>query len=686
MDWADFSSPSGGFDRMPSALANSLAISQPLVREHLRHWPAEREELRRKLRKGHKELPSFDAYDYRFRVPDEGTENEGAMWIEEPFLDVWADLLMGGGWMDTDELTYRPANWVILEYQQRPATMSGTESTSAIFVFQEFVPLQYQDALQHPKSKRLDFFKRFPRHSSPADHTVKQTSSDGGKETVFDAQLRKGNYTKVVSLSKPTSSSSIGSPPPSTPQTPERHRQYRSFDTRVSPSDSSPTSRDTSVSFLNRLNKASPKRTSIQGGAQDNCTSSQVRTMVADSGDCTRYPTKGAVSTELHDSDRDMWIGVLAANSARAMTVQASPLVTKNASHLSSPGFCVVSRCDPMTSLDLPSLRTPTKPDITPYGSLVHYPSMLPAGTFRLVSGAGSPSPTLSFEISTKPSSDTLPEPGAAKREPTEIGPDHIRLARPARVSHQVLHHDGKSIHSMEAYVNNDSSRSTEFLEKDTERNNSTNTVISTRPFAQAAPVHLERPLPLPPTYGSLSGHRDTVFSVIDGYATNGCDTTSRVRGHDLGGGREASSGIFTATPLPTVKYDWDCPSAVKQSPNSRYSVYSNADPDAIYHSKDRRDSSGTPDSEEDHCDAVAVVTDLHDCESELDSGKLEPPNLAIIEAIARQPSPGRYGHGIPLAFVHEEPEIESDGSDGHYITATSMPQSMTGTRTGHFQ
>jgi hypothetical protein len=118
MTWDDFTSPSGGFDRAPDALADSLAITQPLVQEHLQHWPEERDELRKQLRKGYKELPSFEAYEHRFRVIEKEGESGSGVWVEEPFLDVWADLLVSGGWMETDELTYRPANWVIVSTRQ----------------------------------------------------------------------------------------------------------------------------------------------------------------------------------------------------------------------------------------------------------------------------------------------------------------------------------------------------------------------------------------------------------------------------------------------------------------------------------------------------------------------------------------------------------------------------------------
>jgi hypothetical protein len=36
------------------------------------------------------------------------------VWVDKDFVDCWADLLVGGGWMEEGELTYRRANWVMV--------------------------------------------------------------------------------------------------------------------------------------------------------------------------------------------------------------------------------------------------------------------------------------------------------------------------------------------------------------------------------------------------------------------------------------------------------------------------------------------------------------------------------------------------------------------------------------------
>ena len=102
--WTDFASPDGGFDRSPHALDESLALGHPVLDAHLAHWPAEREALCRKLVEGQKGLPAFEGEEVKIEE----------VVAQQAFVDCWADLLVGGGWMEEDELTYRRANWVMV--------------------------------------------------------------------------------------------------------------------------------------------------------------------------------------------------------------------------------------------------------------------------------------------------------------------------------------------------------------------------------------------------------------------------------------------------------------------------------------------------------------------------------------------------------------------------------------------
>ncbi len=111
MAWDDFASPTGGFDRTGDALSKSLLFAPP-VQQQVETWPDEREELRKKLKKAHRETAKFD-WNTTPQVVVQGVNNE-VMVIEESFVDFWADVLLSAGWTDYDELTYRETNWVLV--------------------------------------------------------------------------------------------------------------------------------------------------------------------------------------------------------------------------------------------------------------------------------------------------------------------------------------------------------------------------------------------------------------------------------------------------------------------------------------------------------------------------------------------------------------------------------------------
>lgn len=125
MDWTDFASASGGFTRTDPALLTTLTLSKP-VEASIEQWPKERSDLSKRLHKSQKESLPFN-YDTtpRFGVesgwPEESDtrlqgqpSGQGRVYIEEAFVDFWADLGMGGGWVDRTELTFRESNWAIV--------------------------------------------------------------------------------------------------------------------------------------------------------------------------------------------------------------------------------------------------------------------------------------------------------------------------------------------------------------------------------------------------------------------------------------------------------------------------------------------------------------------------------------------------------------------------------------------
>lgn len=97
--------------------------------------------------------------------------------VEEGFLTVFCDLIYGGGigWMDRAELSFRESNWALVEFKSFPSSSSPTTPTghghpggqttprgsptsklthandprhsAILFLFEEFVPLEYRTQL-----------------------------------------------------------------------------------------------------------------------------------------------------------------------------------------------------------------------------------------------------------------------------------------------------------------------------------------------------------------------------------------------------------------------------------------------------------------------------------------------------------------------------------------------------------
>lgn len=218
ISWQDFASPQGGFDRSNEALSKSLLFSPP-VQEQIQHWPEEREEMQKKLKKAYKEAIPF-TWDTTPAIV-----NARGAFVEEMFLDIWVELLYGGGWTDTEELTFREANWVLVssefafsfidgptkttlrlqvEYKLQGASSARPESEDGrVFLFEEIVPPAYQDQLANPKQKKAGglFSRSKTTKNAPAkkEAPIRPTRD----EAEFDAILRRHTPTKQVTLSKP---------------------------------------------------------------------------------------------------------------------------------------------------------------------------------------------------------------------------------------------------------------------------------------------------------------------------------------------------------------------------------------------------------------------------------------------------------------------------------------------------
>ena len=121
MDWTEFASSTGGFNRTDPLLDMSLTFSAPLA-DSITGWPRERDEIAKRLHKAQKDAVPFN-YDTTPRVgaavsqdPGSRADGKGRVYLEEAFVDCWTDWMMGGGWADREELTFKEANWVLVSH------------------------------------------------------------------------------------------------------------------------------------------------------------------------------------------------------------------------------------------------------------------------------------------------------------------------------------------------------------------------------------------------------------------------------------------------------------------------------------------------------------------------------------------------------------------------------------------
>ena len=228
MDWTDFASPSGGFNRTDPLLDVSLAFAAP-IKMSITEWPREREELQQRLHKTQKNSTPF-AYDTTPRIGadvvlDDGSrsDSKGRVYVEEAFLDCWADLMMGAGWLDREELTFKEANWAIvchmpdcgivlildgqIEYKALPSRpespplgdpLADPRTTEVYFLFEECVPLDYQLAVADPKQKRT-FAGLFSPKKSKRNAVAPRVAS-GLEDADFDRMLLHRQKTKKLML------------------------------------------------------------------------------------------------------------------------------------------------------------------------------------------------------------------------------------------------------------------------------------------------------------------------------------------------------------------------------------------------------------------------------------------------------------------------------------------------------
>src|SRR6266581_6817411 len=104
LTWMDSSST--GFARTDAPLSATLQFSTPLANS-ISSWPEQQADITRKLKMTQKSLPPF-GWDIE---PVMGAE----VIIEEAFMDVFCDLMYGGGWMEIErEEVDRECNWALV--------------------------------------------------------------------------------------------------------------------------------------------------------------------------------------------------------------------------------------------------------------------------------------------------------------------------------------------------------------------------------------------------------------------------------------------------------------------------------------------------------------------------------------------------------------------------------------------
>ncbi|KAI0034802.1 hypothetical protein K488DRAFT_77022 [Vararia minispora EC-137] len=144
LTWTDFSTT--GFSRTDAPLNATLEFSVP-VSSSIQAWPEQQDEIRRKLKKTQRGLPPFGWDTEPVMGPEEV--------IEEAFIDVFCDLVYGGGWMDfeREEDVDRECNWALVEYRSLPVGRSmvpggaDPRTSTSVFLFEEFVPFEYRQQL-----------------------------------------------------------------------------------------------------------------------------------------------------------------------------------------------------------------------------------------------------------------------------------------------------------------------------------------------------------------------------------------------------------------------------------------------------------------------------------------------------------------------------------------------------------
>ncbi|KAG1745102.1 uncharacterized protein EDB91DRAFT_1220686 [Suillus paluster] len=239
LTWTDFSTT--GFTRTDAPLSATLQFSTPLTHT-ISAWPSHNADITKKLKKTARTLPAF-GWDTE---PVLGTEEM----VEEAFVDVFCDLVWGGGWREEIGVILdaegpaaeveRECNWALIEFKSLPISSpissplpkagSGSDprTSTTLVLFEEYVPLEYRQQLakdsggkrklpfpfMSPISKSRPWKQAATLNGRPyvVGHVPKSPSY---REVEFEGLLR-SNGSKVLSLNKPSTSGGGGTTSPTT--------------------------------------------------------------------------------------------------------------------------------------------------------------------------------------------------------------------------------------------------------------------------------------------------------------------------------------------------------------------------------------------------------------------------------------------------------------------------------------
>lgn len=363
---------------------------------------------------------------------------------------------------------------------------------------------------------------------------------------------------------------------------------------------------------------------------------------------------RGPPGAEFGQSDADRWLGelrlivltipsltplieMLAANRTKGTHVSALVIFSVPRRSGDGSGFRVLSRSSlatrerPTPEIPAKTFRQDSPHDLTGLKMQEHTPTLDPA----------SPSHSSFYCVATKSSYNLLPKDDLhiELQHPTEADVSH----RSASVDEEEseLEYLAPPLSAVGSQWTGSPPNAAAVLHKD-----SVYTTGSIYSSDHCAPVNLGKPLPIPPTPPHFSSHRDTLFSVIEGYGGQS-EAGGSPGGYENRWYHAAPGQILRPVPVHANA----SPEPAQRT--SAYSTYTD-NQDIRFESVDLDDASSTWDIEADHSD-VTVLDEIafqgDDFVEESEEVLEPPPKLEDIEAIARQHSPGRYGHGIPLEF-----------------------------------